>query len=48
MFFLGIAQDVEMLKDLLAGTTFKGPITKVAELTVLDAFLVAFTFTDEV
>lgn len=37
-----------MLTDLLAGSTLEGPITKMAEFTVLDAFLVAFTLTDEV
>lgn len=39
---------VEMLTDLLAGSTLVGPVTKVAELTVLDTIFVAFTLTDEV
>lgn len=34
--------------DLLAGSTLIGPITKVAELTVLDTFLVALTLADKV
>lgn len=32
---------------LPAGSTFEGPITKVAHFTVLDASLMAVTFTDE-
>lgn len=32
----------------LAGSTFEGPVTKVALLTVLNAIFVAFTLTDEV
>ena len=37
-----------MLTDLLAGSTLVGPVSKVAEVTVLDALLVALTLTDEV
>ncbi len=37
-----------MLTDSLAGSTLVGPVTIVAELTVLDTFLVALTLTDEV
>ena len=39
---------VEMFIDLLAGSTFIGPVTKVAEVTVLDTIFVAFTLTGEV
>lgn len=38
----------EMFTDLLAGSALVGPVTKVAERTVLDTLLVAFTLTDEV
>lgn len=37
-----------MLIDLLAGSTFIGPVTKVAEVTVLDTILVTFTLTDKI
>ena len=37
-----------LITDLLAGSTLIRPITKVAEFTVLDALLLAFTVTDEV
>ena len=39
---------VEMVIDSLAGSTFIGPVTKVAEWTVLDTVLVAFALTNEV
>lgn len=38
---------VDKFTDLLAGSTLISPITKVAEFTVLDTLLAAFTFTDE-
>ena len=37
-----------MFPDLLAGSTLVGAVTEMAEFTVLDAVLVAFTLTDEV
>lgn len=52
MFFY-VEQMIQLLTvkrptDLLAGSTLVGPVSKVAERTVLHAVLVAFTLTDEV